>query len=175
MNALLRPLMIYAAVGLVLSLATHILSLAGIRLGGMGLFIGLHVGIFPLWLVVVLISRKLTAGALPKDYWRVALSGCPAWVKYMTYGFLIYAVLNFAIFIVTAPAGKAVGASPPSDVWRGFSGHWMFFYSVGLAIVTTAHRRGLSNLTPKCPNGHAIGFQDSFCPKCGVAVTTQGG
>jgi hypothetical protein len=60
---LLLPLMVYAACGLILSLAVHLMALAGLQPpGGNALFFGLHVGIFPLWLPVVLIMMKLTKG-----------------------------------------------------------------------------------------------------------------
>jgi hypothetical protein len=169
---LLLPLIVYAACGLVLSLAVHLLSFVGLQPDSTALFIGLHVGIFPLWLPVVLIMGKLTNGARNSGAWKVAFSGCPAWMKYMTYGFMIYAIVNFVIFIAIAPGGRQSGGAPPSSVWHGFSGHWMLFYSAGLATLTTAYRRGLSNLQPRCPNGHVIGWSDRFCPTCGVSIDT---
>ena len=42
MDALLIPLMVYAACGLVLSLAVHILSFFGVTLGSTTLFTALH-------------------------------------------------------------------------------------------------------------------------------------
>jgi hypothetical protein len=168
---LLLPLMVYAACGLCLSLAVHILSFFGIQLGGNALFVGLHVGIFPLWIPVVLVAQKLSGGAQRKDFWKIALSGCPPWMRYMTYGFFIYAIVNFIFFIAfLAPAGKQAGAIVPTAVWHGFSGHWMAFYSAGLAILTTAYNRGLSNLQRRCPNGHVIGWNDNYCATCGLHV-----
>ena len=35
------------------------------------------------------------------------------------------------------PKGDS-GANPPAIVWRGFSGHWMAFYSAALAILYSA-------------------------------------
>ncbi len=172
---LLPPLMLYAAFGLALSLLVHILTFFGIQFGGNTLFFGLHIGIFPLWIPVVLIAQKMTGGAQRKDFWKVALSGCPPWMRYMTYGFFIYAVVNFAIFmILTAqhPPGKQIGAAVPSVVLHGFSGHWMAFYSAGLAILTTAYRCGLSNLQRRCPFGHEIGWKDKFCPTCGSELSS---
>ncbi len=173
MQALLLPLMIYGACGLALSLAVHILSLFGVAPGGTALFTALHVGIFPLWIPVVFIARKMTgSGATRKDFWKAALSGCPPWMRYMTYGFFAYAVLNFVIFTLLVsphPPPKQAGA-PPADVLHGFSGHWMAFYAAGLAIVTTAYRRGLSNLQRRCPFGHEVGWTDRFCPVCGSSV-----
>jgi hypothetical protein len=91
-------------------------------------------------------------------------------MKYMTHGFFIYAIANFIIFMIIAPSEKQVGHVPPSAAWRGFSGHWMLFYSAGLAILSTAHRKGVSNLEPKCPNGHGVGFGDQFCSTCGAPL-----
>jgi hypothetical protein len=173
---LLPPLMFYAACGLILSLVVHLLSFFGIAIGGNQLFIGLHVGIFPLWLPVVLIAQKMMGGAPRKDFWRVALSGCPPWMRYMTRGFFIYAIANFAVFfILSVLHPPAKGPNVPSSVLHGFSGHWMLFYSAGLAVLTTAYRKGLSNLQRKCPNGHEIGWNDNFCPTCGIATVPESG
>ena len=174
-QVLLLLLIVYAAAGLLLSLAVHLLSFAGIQPGGIALFFGLHAGIFPLWVPVVLIAQKMTNGAAKKDFWKVAMSGCPAWMKYMTYGFFIYAIVNFVIFIVIAPTGRQSGGVPPSSVWHGFSGHWMAFYSAGLAVVTTAYRRGISNLERRCANGHVIALGDKFCSTCGVPTSNGNG
>ncbi|WP_197086770.1 hypothetical protein [Bradyrhizobium sp. LTSPM299] len=170
---MLFPLIVYATCGLALSLVAHILSMFGVELG-MPVFVALHVGIFPLWIPVVLLSMRMTGGGTNrKDFWKVALSGCPAWMKYMTYGFFIYAAVNFAIFFVLVslhPPPKQVGGAPPSVVLHGFSGHWMAFYSAGLAILVTAYRRGLSNLQRRCPFGHNVGWSDRFCPACGSSL-----
>src|SRR5262249_55521870 len=77
-NALLLPLMAYAAVGLVLSLVVHLLSFMGTQAGGMGLFVAPPVGIFRLGLPVVLLANKMSGGARRKDLWKAALSGCPS-------------------------------------------------------------------------------------------------
>jgi hypothetical protein len=137
---LLLSLMAYAGTGLVLSLAAHLLAYTGQQPGGNALFFALHVGIFPLWIPVVLIAQKITRGAPRKDFWRIAASGCPAWMKQMTYIFFGYAIVNFLLFILSAPSSSRGAGPPPPAVWRGFSGHWMAFYSAGLAIVTTAYK-----------------------------------
>jgi hypothetical protein len=171
MDALLPPLMVYAACGLVLSLTVHILSLFGIAPGGTTLFTALDIGIFPLWIPVVLIGRKMAgAGIRRGDFWKAALSGCPPWMKVMTYGFFAYAVANFVFFMFYAPIGQKTGANIPPTVAHGSSGHWMAFYSAGLAILITAYRRGLSNLERKCPFGHDVSWGDRFCPICGAAA-----
>ncbi|WP_212398731.1 hypothetical protein [Bradyrhizobium jicamae] len=169
---LLLPLIVYAACGLAFSLVAHILSTFGVKLG-MPVFVALHVGIFPLWIPVVLLSMKMSGGVNRRDFWKVALSGCPAWMKYLIYGFFIYAIVNFAIFAVLAslhPPPKQVQGAPPALVLHGFSGHWMVFYATGLAILVTAYRRGLSNLQRRCPSGHNVGWGDRFYPICGSSL-----
>ena len=91
----------------------------------------------------------------------------------MTYGFFIYAIANFIFFIalMAMTPEQQTGGDPSNFVWRGFSGHWMLFYSAGLATLTTAYRRGISNLAPKCRNGHAVVVGDKFCPKCGAPIS----
>lgn len=181
-QVLLLLLIVYAACGLALSLAIHLAALAGFQPpGGNSLFVALHVGIFPLWIPVVLIGMKMTKGTRLSatwgwsgwNLWNSMFSACPPWMKYMVYGFFIYAVLNFVLFVASVPTGKFVGSNVPSAAWRGFSGHWMVFYSAGLAILTSAHRKGISNLEPRCSNGHSIGFGDKFCPTCGTPINDQ--
>jgi hypothetical protein len=174
MDVLLILLIVYAACGLVLSLTVHILSFFGIALGGTTLFVALHIGIFPLWIPVVFIGQKVAGGGMRRgDFWKAALSGCPPWMKYMTYGFFAYAVANFVVFMFYAPVGQKTGANVLATVVHGFSGHWMAFYSAGLAILTTAYRRGLSNLARKCPFGHDVSWGDRFCPTCGAAIAAR--
>jgi hypothetical protein len=182
---LLLPLMAYAALGLALSLAAHLLAYAGIQLGGQELFFALHVGIFPLWIPVVLLAGRMSGGRSGStmwwgyrrswEFWNTMLADCPAWMRYMAFGFLAYAMVNFILFMVLSvslPPSAGHRGGPPSLVWRGFSGHWMAFYSMGLAIVTAAYRRGLSNLERRCANGHVVAYGDRFCPTCGAPLET---
>jgi hypothetical protein len=175
LDLLLLSLMLYAACGLTVSLAVHLLSFAGIQPGGTQLFTGLHVGIFPLWIVVVLLAQRMSGGSTRLGWrgWWALLEGCPRWMKLMTQGFFIYALVNFVIFMILVQPQRHSAGGPPSVVWHGFSGHWMAFYSAGLAILTAAYRRGLGNLAPKCPNGHAVGIGDKFCPTCGAAISAS--
>src|SRR5262249_56621770 len=96
--------------------------------------------------------------------WWALLDGCPRWMKLMTQGFFIYALINFAIFIIMVPAQKHQAGGPPSMVWHGFSGHWMAFYSAGLAIVTAAYRRGLRKLATQGRHGHHARRRDPLLP-----------
>lgn len=134
---LLWPFIVLSAVGLGLSLWVHLGALAGRRVAPEAFFWLLHVGIFVVWIPAVLVGMKRVGTASRKDYWKLALKGAPEWLRYVIYGFLGYAVVNFAIFFFQAPHGN-IGANPPAIVWRGVSGHWMAFYSAALGILYAA-------------------------------------
>jgi hypothetical protein len=111
----------------------------------------LCVGIFVVWLPAVLVAQRLVGGMYRKDFWKAVLKESPDWMRYMVYGFGGYAMANFLLFMTKAPTGGG-GANPPAIVWRGFSGHWMAFYSAALAILYSAAR------------------SEGYCTRCGQPV-----
>ena len=166
--------MIYAACGFVISLVAHVMAIFGDMPGGNGLFFALHIGIFPVF--ALMISLFGMSGSSMKGWsaFKPILSGCPRWMHYLVYGSFGYAFVNFALFFVqgfvSPDAVQPHGSNPPAMAWRGFSGHWMLFYSVALAGLTTAYNKGPDNLKPRCRLGHAVSFDDKFCPTCGSAI-----
>jgi hypothetical protein len=156
-----------SAVGLVLSLWVHLGAVMGRRVAPEAFFWILHMGIFVVWLPTVLVARKRVGNRRSKDYWRLVLQGSPEWMRYMVYGFFGYAFVNFALFISKAPTGGG-GANPPAIVWRGFSGHWMLFYSAALATLYSAAKASVS--VRRCLNGHAVPATANFCSRCGQSV-----
>jgi len=110
--------------GLVLSLIAHIEALLRHTLPLE--YWGLHVGIFVVWGPAVFVAQRRVGKRVRKDYWKVVLQGAPAWMRYMTFAFLYYAVGNFLFFIANAPAKPSSGAMSAAEL-RGFSGHWMAF------------------------------------------------
>jgi hypothetical protein len=170
MLEILRPFLIIfvmlAAIGLVLSLMSHVAALAGMS-GPLGDYSWLlHIGIFMVFLPTILVASALTKGADKKDYWKVALRNCPPWMRLMVYAFFIYAFVNFFYFMLTAPKHPGAGPMPPAVV-RGFSGHWMAFYSFAMGVLYSAMKS-----YPKkrcCLNGHNSFAEGEFCEKCGQA------
>jgi len=130
-------------------------------------FLVLHVGTFVVWLPSVLVAQRLVGNARRTDFWKVVLKGAPDWMRYMVYGFLGYAILNFLFFMTKASSGGS-GANPPAAEWRGFSGHWMAFYSAALAILYSAART--VDINPRCTNGHVASSNAAYCPRCGQPV-----
>ena len=89
----------------------------------------------------------------------------------MTYGFFIYAIINFITFMIAAPAGQqAPNAPAPPVVFRGFSGHWMAFYSAATAILYSAVVVAGRDPARRCPNGHPVSPSADFCENCGAKI-----
>ena len=158
-----------SALGLVLSITSHGAAILGTT-GPLGDYSwALHVGIFVVWIPTVLIANRLTKDVPRKDFWKAALRGCPKWMTYMSYGFFGYAFLNFVLFAITAPKGHASNSMSPAVV-RGFSGHWMAFYSVALSVLYSATRLWDQEWQSRCQNGHTVSPLAKFCDQCGQPV-----
>ena len=133
-----------AGIGLVLSLAVHVAALAGIALFGRTAFF-LHGGIFVVWFPTVIVANREAGNYRRADFWKVALRACPPWMKKLCIGFFVYAFLNFAYFLIRMASIPSTGGSEPPDAvtLRGFSGHWMAFYSAAMAVLySSAHTWG---------------------------------
>src|SRR5687768_13550080 len=130
--------MALAAVGFILSVAAHLSALAGSPIPFGKAVWALHIGIFVVWLPTVLVAYRLTRGATQKDFWKIALVGCPKWMRTALFIVFGYAILNFVVFMATtASHSPAKGESSP-EVVRGFSGHWMAFYGAAFATLYSA-------------------------------------
>jgi hypothetical protein len=158
-----------STLGLILSLWVHLGALMGRRAPAQYFWI-LHLGIFVVWFPAVFIARRRVGNTNRKDFWKVILKDSPEWMHYMVYGFSGYAFLNFALFLGsggTSGPGNT-GLNPPANVWRGFSGHWMVFYSAALAILYSAVNEGSAAL--RCVSGHRVSRGAVYCTKCGQPV-----
>lgn len=164
MKTLLRPLIGAAAVGLALSLVVHLTAVARVPSPFGGAAWILHAGIFVVWFPAVLASRALTRDARRGDFWRVALRGCPPWMRYMAYGFFGYAVISFVMFVL----GFFGQRDDEFASLRGFSGHWMAFYAAGLALLSSYVRADTA--VRRCVNGHAASVMANYCEMCGQPV-----
>jgi len=157
----------FSAVGLVVSLWVHLGAVVGKRVAPEPFFWLLHVGIFVVWFPAIFVAQRLVGNVNRKDLWKVVLRGSPDWMRYMVYGFGGYAIVNFLLFMTKAPSGGS--GNPPAVVWRGFSGHWMAFYSAAFAMLNSAARSDNSSL--RCANGHWTSPNTAYCPQCGQPVT----
>lgn len=156
---LARIFMWIAAAGLIASAIVHVSSLLGLPQPFGPAAWGLHIGIFVVWLPAILVAQKLTQGVKEKDYWKVVLRGCPSWMRRSFYLLFAYTAINFF-------AGIAGGPETDANKYRIFSGHWMLFYFVAMAILFSANRLG-SLATRTCPRGHEVSPSATFCDECG--------
>jgi len=167
MKTILLGFSLLAAGGLLLSMVVHICALAGIPnpLGKDAW--ALHIGIFVVWIPAVMSSHSMTRNARPKDAWKVTFGNCPPWMRYLTNSCWAYAIINFLIFAILSDKRDE------SSVFRGFSGHWMAFYSAAMSILYSAAYK--ERLGPSaCPCGHSISPAANFCEECGAQIHKGG-
>lgn len=171
MNLLIYPFMALAALGLALSLIVHIALLFGLPLTLPFNAMSLHTGIFVVWIPAMIVAYPAIRDVPRRDQWRAMLRGCPDWLRYLTYGFFAYAIINFFLFFISDfnVATPTVGETP-GNVVRGFSGHWMVFYCTAVAIFYGAIQREKLGLIRRCPQGHQVSLRAKYCEKCGETI-----
>ena len=165
LKPLLWPFVALSAFGLALSMWVHFGALMGRQVAPSEYFWMLHVGIFVVWLPAVLVAQKRTGYTSNKMPWKLAFEGSPKWMSYMVNVFFVYALVNFAIFMFHVPTDKQHGPEAPPEVWRGFSGHWMLFYSAALAMLYSAAK--IDSSGARCVNGHPLPSSAAVCALCG--------
>ena len=170
---ILAPFIGLAAIGLILSVAAHLAAVAGSPIPFGKAVWGLHIGVFVVWLPTVLVGIRLTRGANRKDYWKIALVGCPKWMRRALSILFGYAILNFILFFVMTAAHLQPKGDAPPEVVRGFSGHWMVFYGAAFATLYSASVIGWAGIDRKCPNGHSVTFTAKFCEECGAPLESS--
>jgi hypothetical protein len=161
--------MLLSAFGLALSVFAHFMALAGVGLPGGGLVTTLDMGIFVVWIPTVLVSIRTTRYVNRKDFWKVALSGCPVWMRRAFYVFFVYGILNFILFVLITGSGPQPAGDAAPSVVRGFAGHWMIFYAAAFATLYSAIHAPNLFRERKCPKGHAVAPTAHLCPECGYA------
>jgi hypothetical protein len=167
---ILAPFLGLAAIGFILSVAAHLAAIAGSPIPFGKAVWGLHAGIFVVWLPTVLVGIRLTRAAHQRNYWKVALAGCPKWMRTALYILFGYAMLNFILFFLTTSGRPQPKGDAPPEVVRGFSGHWMVFYGAAFATLYSASVIGYSRMDRKCPNGHSPTITAKFCDECGAPL-----
>jgi len=155
-----------AILGFALSLLVHMSAWAGIAPPKVAW--GLHVGIFVVWIPTVFVSQPLTRDFKGREFWPAALRGAPAWTPTALKGLLIYALLNFGLFILQQGKGHRPDEALAA---RGFSGHWLMFYGAAAAVLYSAARLRQFGDSPRaCLNGHNVSLTAQFCDQCGAPV-----
>ncbi len=123
-----------AVAGLTLSLWAHVNALLGIVALPENWFMTLHAGAIVVWIpaVFVIDAPQHKRG----KSWNALLSYCPIEMRYGVGALFVYALINFTIVWLRTESHKGLTALD----WRGFSGHWMFFYAAGFAMLYSGLR-----------------------------------
>lgn len=143
MRNILHSLVIVASLGLLLSIIVHLSALLGLIPFGKYSW-SLHAGAIIIWFPAVLVMMANLKGEFFKLDWKEAFilnpfkhrffKGCPKWMIILTSGLFLYGILNFAIFMANEQS-TGIEGSDTAKILRGFSGHWMIFYSAAMSIL----------------------------------------
>lgn len=153
----MKALYIIAWVCLVLSIIVHVLSIWGPEdvLSDVDAFVWLlHGGAILLGLPLVLCAQKLIVGTQEKDFWKTALKNCPYWMRGMVVFFVVYGIANFIFFMRSGAAARS--GDTPANIFKGFSGHWMIFYSLEVAVFYSYLKQKLSDAPKKLLGGQVV-------------------
>ena len=167
-----KTLSIIAGVALFIGLVVHILALSGIDISERLPFVWLlHVGIFVIWLPAILHLKSIPElkrkDRKPNDLIKVIFWDKPKILILITIACFVYATLNFILFMAASEGGvssimdgKFVLHNHGSIIRelteveyhkmkanevRGFSGHWMAFYSVAMMVLWPNKNTNRSN------------------------------
>ena len=149
------------------SLWVHINAVLGRQVAPQEYFIALHLGIFVVWIPAVFALQRLANQT--RFSWKLVLRGAPSWMRYVGFAFFAYAFVNFAFFISQSSRQDPANQVSAGD-WRGFSGHWMLFYSTTVAILYSALR--VQDARVRCPKGHLVSDTAQICAECGRPIAS---
>ena len=150
---------ILSVAGFLLSVAAHVSTFLGYAPQDIFPYIwALHAGIF-----VVILPAVVFQTRFPRKKRQFLYPYAPKLLKRLNIALGVYAICNFIIFLflmrhggpeirggqfVLADHGKVYRTITAAEygqykcyLIRGFSGHWMLFYSMGMAIYASAIRQ----------------------------------
>jgi hypothetical protein len=152
-----------ALIGLLLSLAVHLSAL--LHWGPppqMASYEFLHLGIFVVFVPMIFLMRREPGGG--RVGWTQLKAMFPGWMLVLLVAVMVYAALNFALFIMGTEGGSAMLRDGryvlsehgrvireitreeylgfEANVVRGFSGHWLVFYFVAAAYYLLRRPQG---------------------------------
>jgi hypothetical protein len=170
-----------SAIGLVLSLLVNVASMLDIEIpmSAMSLHVGIFVVAFP---SLLSLRRKLesrTSSSNVSSY-RDAMATAQSlvaeegarlsiWIKLCLGTLFVYGFACAAVSMLVGLGRHGFGrhALTPEltlEMFRTFSGGWIAFYSVFLALHWSAKQR--DQMTLKCPKGHLIEAPAKHCAIC---------
>src|SRR5262245_59065217 len=106
MKVVRSALVVLALAGLLASTAVHAKSWFGTAAPAYSW--ALHVGVFVVWIPAIrAIQKRVGRSGEDEVSWQEMLGGCPASVSYGVKALFVYAVVNFAWFMLESAQGHA--------------------------------------------------------------------
>jgi hypothetical protein len=141
----------YAALLPSVSAVVHVGTYLGLALTAYTwLFIALHLGVFPVFIALVLRSRpwqRERSGPFGLHYrqldWREWRTFLPSWAPFLIAILGAYAIANFLFALVHLPArGTSATLTDTQEMYmaRMLSGHWLVFNALPLLFFTYVPR-----------------------------------
>lgn len=160
------PFLLLAGIGFTAMLIIHITALFGATYLFEHSLKILVPGLFVVWLPTVLISGRLSRDFKQKDFWRVALRGCPGWMTKAQWALFGYSWVGF----FALPFIYGGGIELPANKARSMSAVLLAFYSIAMSVLYSATRVEKLDMSRRCLNGHRVSPAAKYCEECGAAV-----
>ena len=155
--------LVLAALGFICTLVNCLSAFAHLETVNHLLIGPLVPGLFVVWFPTVLVMARMTRFGNRQDIWRIALSGCPSWLRGALYGVIGCGMLNFVYF-----AFLSKHESVPEAFFMG--GHFMIFYGIAFYVMYSAIHAPALLETHTCSLGHVVSPLATYCPTCGKPV-----
>jgi len=153
------PVMMLAALGVILCLTFTLLGVTGLYLLPSSRESFLFAGIFVVWFPTVILMNQLTKDFKQKDLWKAALRGCPPWMKT---GMWVLLGCTFVLFLFN------LWIHSPGNASFVFVLFPITFYSVSFCVMYSLIHVEEFDSSRRCLNGHQISPLAKFCEECGA-------
>ena len=148
-----KTLFYIALLGSIIAITVHIFAVLGVDVADTLPFIWvLHIGIFVVWIPTILSLKEQQKENKEANAFTILTKDKPKWIIAVIIGIAIYTGLNFMLFMSKAIEGTPLEKNGVyslhnrgthirditkeeyhlhgANILRGFSGHWILFYTV---------------------------------------------
>ena len=175
MNNVCKTFALFAALGFVLSLVTHVYNVLGLT-GPLGddsniLSSGGMVAV----ILVGLAYHYTWVRGSPLDFWWVAPGARRPWMRYLTYGFGAYVVLNSLPLLLYPPSRGTPYSVQHLATSRVMSLYSMVWYGAACNVLYLKSQSPVKTSPTSCKNGHAVAALSTHCETCGAPIESSSG
>jgi len=158
MKFIAYPVMVLAALGVILCLGFFLTGVMNINPLPANKQVILFAGIFVVWIPTIILMNQLTKDFKQKDIWKAALRGCPRWMRT-----ILWVLIGCVIALSFVPALLGHGAANQTFVLFPAT-----FYSISFCVMYSLIHVDQFDTSRRCLNGHRISPLAKFCEECGA-------